>query len=179
LEKNVNGELVFEERQFLGYNKYSVIRRMSFAIFCFLAYYFSGHEKVANSIVGKMADIQNTGDLFFLMGILILVWSTVLIFILHIKTQLYKGFLIIDGLWTSRRVKIDLRNVRKVRIVKYSKYLLNRPVYNLHRQGKIRFFTQGNHAIELTDQDNLIYIIGSQHPNHLMEAIEGQITKAS
>ena len=110
---------VFEEKQYLGYNKYSVIRRMIFAIFCFLAYYFSGHERLTDSMVGKFTDIENTGDMFFLMGLLILIWSTILIFILHIKTQVFSGYMIIDGLWTSRRVKIDLSGIKKVRIIKY------------------------------------------------------------
>ena len=42
-------------------------------------------------------------------GIVIIVWSTILIFILHIKTQVYDKHIVIDGLWTSRLVKIDLR----------------------------------------------------------------------
>ena len=63
---------------------------------------------------GQMTDIENTGDLFFLMGIIILIWSTLLIFILHIKTQVFESSIIIDGLWTSRRVKIDLHSIEKV-----------------------------------------------------------------
>ena len=172
-------EAIFEEKQYLGYNKYSVIRRMSFAIFCFLAYYFSGHEEVAASVMGQLADIEHTGDLFFLMGILILVWSTFLIFVLHIKTQVFKGYMIIDGLWTSRRVKIDIGSLRSVRIVPYSKYLLNRPVYNLHRKGKIKFFTRGNDAVELTDKDGLIYIIGTQQPTHLKTSITDQLSQGA
>ena len=67
------------EKHYLGYNKYSAIRRMVFAVFCFLAYYFSEHERVTNSMVGQMTDLENTGDLFFLVGIAIVVWSTLLI----------------------------------------------------------------------------------------------------
>lgn len=168
--------LIFQEKQYLGYNKYSVIRRMTFAIFCFLAYYFSGHEKLTNSMVGQITDIENTGDMFFLMGILILVWSTLLILVLHIKTNVYKGYIIIDGLWTSRRVKIELGNVISVRHIPYSRYLLNRPVYNLHRKGKIRFFTGGNDAIELKDKDGLTYIIGTHQPSQLKDSILSQLT---
>jgi len=169
-------DVIFQEKQYLGYNKYSVIRRMTFAIFCFSAYYFAGNEKLTGSLVGQKIDMENTGDLFFLMGILILVWSCFLIFVLHIKTQLFKGYIIIDGLWTSRRVKIELGSITNVRYIPYSKYLLNRPVYNLHRRGKIRFFTRGNDAIELTDKDGLMYIIGTQQPTHLKESILNQIS---
>ncbi len=153
-----------------------MIRRMTFAIFCFLAYYFSGHERLTESIVGQRIDIQNTGDIFFLTGLMILVWSMFLIFVLHIKTQVYSGYIIIDGLWTSRRVKIDVGSIVSVRHIPYSKYLLNRPVYNLHRRGKIRFFTRGNDAIELTDKDGLIYIIGTQQATHLRESIQNQLS---
>ena len=169
-------EPIFVEKQYLGHNKYSIIRRTAFAIFCFLAYYFSGHEKLTQSMVGQMANIENTGDLFFLMGLFILVWSAILIFILHIKTQIYKGYIIIDGLWTSKRIKIELSSIASIRVTPYSKYLLNRPVYNLHRKGKIRFFTRGNHAIELTDKDGLIYIIGTQQPRLLLELINNQLS---
>lgn len=169
-------EAIFEEKQFLGFNKYSVIRRMVFAIFCFLAYYFSGHEKLASSVVGQITDIENNGDLFFLMGILILLWSTFLMFILHIKTTVYKGFIIIDGLWTARKVKIDLGSIASVKVVKYSRYLLNRPVYNLHRRGRIRFFTRGNDAVELTDREGLKYIIGTQQAVMLKEMITAQLS---
>jgi hypothetical protein len=95
---------------------------------------------------------------------------------LHIKTQVYKGYLIIDGLWTARRIKVDLSGIREVNQVKYSKYLLNRPVYNLHRKGKIRFFTRGNDAVELIDETGLKYIIGSQHAALLKESIHNQLT---
>ena len=130
-------EPLFEEKQYLGFNKYSLIRRMAFAIFCFVSYFFADHEEFSQSQLGQITDIKNTSELFFLMGILILLWSTVLIFILHIKTQVYKGYIIIDGLWTARRVKIDLSGIQAVAQTRYSKYLLNRPVYNLHRKGKI------------------------------------------
>ena len=168
--------LLFEEKQYLGFNKYSAIRRMAFAIFCFFTYYFADDQRFTESRLGQMADLGNTGDLFFLMGILILLWSTVLIFILHIKTQVFQGYMIIDGLWTSRRVKIDLSGITEVKLVKYSKYMFNRPVYNLHRKGKIRFYTRGNDAIELTDNTGLKYLIGSQQGVMLKEIIHNQLS---
>jgi hypothetical protein len=91
---------------------------------------------------------------------------------LHIHTKVINHSLILDGLWTSRKVKIDLNNIVEVKKVKYSKYLLNRPVYNLHFKNKIRFFTQGNDAIELTDKDGLKYRIGSQKADELKKILE-------
>ena len=71
-----------------------------------------------------------------------------------------------EGLITAK-VKIDLGSIVEIKKVKYSKYLLNRPVYNLHFKNKIRFFTQGNDALELTDKDGLKYRIGSQKSDEL------------
>ena len=67
-DKKMN-ENQFIEKQYLGLNKMSISRRMSLAIFCFIAYYWrENHDK--------------SGDLFFLMGMTILVISVILIFIL-------------------------------------------------------------------------------------------------
>jgi hypothetical protein len=68
-------------------------------------------------------------------------------------------------------VKIDLNSIVKAEKGKYSRYLFNNPVYNLHTKGTIRFFTAGKDAIHLTDRDGLIYVIGSQHVNELYRAI--------
>jgi len=96
-------------------------------------------------------------------------------FVLHLKTQVQDNSLIIDGFWTTRKIKIDLRNIKKAEIVQYSKILLNRPVYNLHMRGKVKFFTHGNLAVELTDNDGLIYRIGSQRFEELSSLINEKI----
>ncbi len=70
--------------------------------------------------------------------------------------------MILDGLWTTRLVKIDLNSIVKVERTKYSSYIINNPVYNLHTKGKIRFYAGGKEAISLTDRDGLEYIIGTQ-----------------
>ncbi|MEQ9063024.1 MAG: hypothetical protein RIE58_02540 [Vicingaceae bacterium] len=171
----MEANLLFEERQYLGLNKYSMIRRMAFAIFCFVSFYFADHDQFNQSRIGQITNIESNGNLFFLMGILILLWSTVLIFILHIKTRVYNGYVIIDGLWTSRKVKIDLDGILEVQVKPYSKYLLNRPVYNLHRKGRIRFYTRGTYAVELTDRSGLKYLIGSQQSLMLKEIIHNQL----
>lgn len=169
-------EVLFEERQYLGYNKFSIVRRTLIALFCFAVYFFSENEKLQNMVGGKVTNLEgNTAQMFFLMGIVILVISVLLIFVLHIKTVLYPTSLVLDGLWTARKVKIDLNAITTVRKIKYSKYLLNRPVYNLHRKGKIRFFTVGTDAVELTDRDGLLYIVGSQKANELLKSIQAQM----
>ena len=68
-------EIKFSEKQYLGLNKMSFFRRISLSVFCFIAYYLSeNHDK--------------SGELFFFLGISILVISALLVFILHFETKI-------------------------------------------------------------------------------------------
>ena len=155
-------EIKFLEKQYLGLNKMSFIRRIALSIFCFVAYYWSeNHDK--------------SGELFFSLGIAILVISALLVFVLHFKTKIINGSIILDGLWTSRKVKIDINSIRSCQKVSYSRFFLNRSVYNLHYKKSIRFFTRGTDAVELTDQDGLIYLIGSQKAEELDRVINEKL----
>lgn len=172
--------LLFEEKQYLGVNKYSVLSRIVLALFCFLAYYWSENPnpvEVSGIYIGSypVEDIPNSGQLFFIMGIVILLISALLIFVLHIHTVVTKTSVIVDGLWTSRKVKIDLKSIVSAEQVVYNKYFLNRPVYNLHHKGIINFYTAGNEAVELTDNEGLKYRIGSQKAEALLAAIRKQM----
>jgi len=156
-------ELEFLEKQYFGLNKMSLARRMSLAIFCFTAYYWQeNHEK--------------SGELYFFLGIAIMLISIILFFILHYTTQVINGSIILDGLWTSRKIKIDSASIVSAKQVKYSKYFLNRSVYNLHVKGTIRFYTRGVDAVELTDKDGLIYLIGSQKASELARVIQNKLS---
>lgn len=166
--------ILFEEKQYIGYNKWSILWRTVLAMFCFVLYYWSENPKpvdVAMVAIPSSPVDEDSGQLFFLMGIILMTLSLILIFVLHIHTKIIGNSLILDGLWTSRKVKIDLSNIVEVKKVKYSKYLLNRPVYNLHFKNKIRFFTQGNDALELTDRDGLKYRIGSQKSDEFFKIL--------
>jgi len=156
-------EFDFIEKQYLGLNKMSITRRMSLAIFCFAAYYWrENHEK--------------SGELYFFLGIAIMLISILLLFILHFKTQVKNGSIILDGLWTSRKIKIDTRSIVSAKKVQYSKYFLNRAVYNLHLKGTIRFYTRGTDAVELIDKDGLVYLIGSQKAGELTRVIQNKLS---
>ena len=156
-------EAEFLEKQYFGLNKMSLARRMSLALFCFTAYYWrENHEK--------------SGELYFFLGISIMIISIILFFILHFKTQVINGSIILDGLWTSRKIKIDTVSIVSVKKVQYSKYILNRSVYNLHLKGIIRFYTRGVDAVELTDKDGLIYLIGSQKAEELTRVIQNKLS---
>lgn len=155
-------ELLFEEKQYLGYNKLALLRNLVFVLFCFLAYYWTEEREL-------------NGNLFFVLGISILVLSIIFLFVKHLHTKVYTGSLELDGIWTTRKVKIPLINIVKVEKTNYSQYWLNNPVYNLHIKGVIRFYTMGKEAVRMVDKDGLEYLIGSQKSEELFRVIQSQI----
>ena len=74
----------FHEKQYLGYSKYSNLRRIILALFFFIAYYFS------------KPGLESTNLLFYL-GSGTLLLSGVLMYVLHLETTLSNGSLIFDG----------------------------------------------------------------------------------
>ena len=163
----MESEILYEESQYLGYNRLSFLRRMVLALFCFLSYYWS-----ENSV-----ESEGSGSLLFFLGVAIIFVSAILVFILHFRTCVANGSLILDGLWTARKVKIDLSSIKDVTKVKYSRFFFNRAVYNLHLKGAVHFYTRGNECIELTDKDGLKYLIGSQKPSELLRILKEQLNK--
>lgn len=159
--------VIYTESQHLGSNKYSLNRRLVLTIFCFLTYFYS--EQNPELGIGKAANY------LFIMGLFVLILSAGLMLVLFLKTEVKEGTLTLDGLWTSRKVKLDLRNIVSIEPVRYSKFFLNRPVYNLHRRGTIRFYCSGRKAVELTDKDELIYLIGTQKQDELVLALRKTI----
>ncbi len=161
----MSSKATFTEKQYLGrdYNRISI--RLVMILFCFTAYYIN-YERERN------------GDLFLVVGCSILIVSVIMLFMVHYRTTVKNQSVILDGLWTTRLVKIDLNSIVKVERTKYSSYIINNPVYNLHTKGKIRFYAGGKEAISLTDRDGLEYIIGTQCPVELEEAIRKEMVKA-
>lgn len=155
-------KVIFTEKQYLGREFIPLSIRLVLAIFCFAAYTFTA--------VG-----DSNGDLLAVVGFAILVISIVMGFLVHFKTRVENKSIILNGLWTSRLVKIDLNSIVKAEVAPYSKYLVNNPVYNLHSKGTIRFFAAGRDAVHLTDRDGLVYIIGSHHPNEFLRAIKAEM----
>lgn len=162
----MTGQSLFEEKQYIGFNRYSILRRLVLAIFCFVAYFYSEERELK-------------GDLFFFLGIAILVISILALFVLHLHTRVFPDHIILDGLWTTRKVKIALDKIVKAETAEYSKYFLNNPVYNLHIKGTIRFYTGGKHAINLTDSDGLVYRIGTQKPEEFLRVIQPLLKKSA
>jgi hypothetical protein len=156
---------LFEELQYLGFNKSSFIVRTILALFCFSFYYWSDYKGLN---VGS-------GNLFFIIGISIIAISLILIYVKHFKTSIRNGSILLERLWTTRTVKIELSSIKSVTKEKYSRFLFNKSVFNLHSKGAIRFYTRGNDFAKLTDKDGLIYYIGSQRANELVQLIEKQL----
>ncbi|HEX8020658.1 hypothetical protein [Mucilaginibacter sp.] len=155
---------VFTEKQYLGREFIPLTIRLVLAMFCFAAYFFTDER-------------ERNGDLLVVVGFSIIIISIILGFLLHFRTRVENKSVMLDGLWTTKLVKIDLNSIIKVEKGTYSRYLFNNPVYNLHTKGTIRFFTSGNEAIHLTDRDGLLYIIGSKHPNEFLRAIREEMKK--
>ena len=154
----------FHEKQYLGRDYNFISIRMVMAIFCFIAYYWTENR-------------ERNGDLLLLVGCGILFISVLMLFLLHYRTIVNNKAVILDGLWTTRLVKINLNSIVKVEKGNYSTYFLNNPVYNLHRNGTIRFYAGGKDAIKLTDRDGLTYIIGTQKITELYNAIQAELKR--
>ncbi len=158
-------EASFSEKQYLGrdYNRISI--RAVMILFCIAAYYITeGRER--------------NGDLFLLVGAGIFIVSVIMLFMVHFRTTVKNKSIILNGLWTTKLVKIDLNSIVQVKRHPYSSFIINNPVYNLHQKGKIRFYASGKEAIYLTDRDGLVYIIGTQHPEELEAAILNEMKRS-
>ncbi|MDN3584288.1 hypothetical protein [Mucilaginibacter flavus] len=158
-EKNV-----FVEKQYLGREFIPITIRLVLAMFCFAAYFFTDES-------------EHNGNLLVLVGFAIIIISIIMGFLLHFSTRVENKSIRLAGLWTTRIVKIDLNGIVKAEKGSYSRYWFNNPVYNLHTKGTIRFYAAGNDAIHLTDRDGMVYIIGSQHANEFLRAIQDEMKK--
>jgi len=142
---------LFVEKQYLGRDYGRISIRMVMALFCFAAYYITERR-------------EQNADLFLVVGCAILIVSIIMMFLLHYRTTVTEKAIILDGLWTTARVTIELNTITNVERTNYSSFIINNPVYNLHKKGTIRFYAGGKDAIKLTDRDGLNYIIGTHCP---------------
>ncbi|MBM3401333.1 MAG: hypothetical protein FJY21_03295 [Bacteroidetes bacterium] len=154
----------FLEKQYLGRDYGRISIRMVLALFCFGAYYLSGSQG------------QNA-ELFLVVGFGILIGSVIMMFVLHYKTTVYNKSIIINGIWTTKMVKIDLNSIVKVEAVPYSSFMINNPVYNLHQKGTVHFYAGGKDAVRLTDRDGLRYIIGTHRQTELELSIKAEMKR--
>jgi hypothetical protein len=160
----MNHRYAFLEKQYIGRDYIRICIRLVLAAFCFAAYVYE-------------RDRDRTQDLFLVVGFGIIGISILLLFLIHYKTIIDNKSIILDGLWTAKKVKIDLNSIVSVRKDRYNNFLFNNPVYNLHRKGSIRFYSSGKDAIVLTDRDGLEYFIGTQRPNEMYLVIQAEMQK--
>lgn len=173
---------IFEEKQYMGHNRLSIIWRTVITLFCFVGYYWSENPKPVQVAIFKIGeypvtDIPNSGKIFFVLGILIVALSAVLTYVLHTHIRVYSDYIMIDGFWTARKVKINLHTINHIRKSRYKKHIFRRAVYNLHSKGVIRFFTSGNEFVELKDNSGFTYRIGTQKATELYNVLKKQLSQ--
>ena len=151
--------VLFEERQYLGTNKSNLSLRIFLALLCFAVGYYTDVPEV-------------NGDLLFLLGIVILVISVIMLFVTHIHTQIFSNYILLEGFLGKRKIKIPVETLTNIEKTAYSKYIINNPVYNLHRSGVIKFYTGGRDAIKLTDRDGFQYLIGTHKPEEFLRVVQ-------
>lgn len=171
---------IFEEKQYMGHNRLSIIWRTIIALFCFVGYYWSENPKPVQVSIFHIGhypalDIPHSGKIFFLLGILVLILSSILTYVLHTHIKVFSDYIVIDGFWTARRVKINLNAITHIRKSRYKKHIFRRAVYNLHSKGVIRFFTSGNEFVEIKDDSGFTYRIGSQKAAELYQVLKKQL----
>lgn len=164
----------------MGHNRLSIVVRTILTLFCFLGYYWSENPKpvqVSFFRIGSypIQEFSNSGLIFFIIGVSILIFSAALTFIYHIKTKVYEGYVILDGFWTSRKVRIDLKTITSIRKSRYKKNVMRRAVYNLHDSGMIKFYSSGEDFVELIDNAGFTYRIGSQKIQDLFRVLKSQM----
>ena len=157
--------VLYEEKQFLGLNKYSIYRRGLLIAFCLLIFFSSEYTQ-------RISVKEHTEDFLLILAIVLVAFSILLLFVLHLHTTVYSNSIELRGFWTARLVKIPMENIEEMEKMNYSRFFFNRPVYNLHTNSTIKFFTRGNNAVKLTDRDGTAYIIGTQKPDELIAALK-------
>ena len=155
-------DLVFKEKQFLGRNLHMLFIRIILAVFCFTAYFWSKNR-------------EQSGNLFLVVGVVIIVLSIILTFLTHFKTRVYTGSIELEQFWMFRKIKIPIKNLASIEIIPYDRFYINNPVFNLHLRGRVHFYTNGELAVKLTDKDGLVYIIGSKESEQLKNSIQKQM----
>jgi len=158
----MDGRYTYIEKQYIGRDYIRISIRLIMAAFCFAVYVYE-------------RDRDNTVDLFLVVGFGIIAVSIVLLFLVQYKTVIENKKVIIDGLWTTKKVIIDLNQITQIKKTTYSRFFFNNPVYNLHKNGTVRFFSSGRDAIVLTDRDGLEYYIGTQRPNEMYLVLQNEM----
>ncbi len=153
----MNTNLPFTEKHYLGRNSYGLSRRLVMIIFCFIAHFYSEENH------------QSTG-LFLLVGWVTIAISVVLLFIPLYTITLEKGEIQLKTM-RNKMVRIPLTMIRQMESVKYSRYHLNNPVFNVLDNGEHKFYAEGSTALLLQLEGGNTYRIGVKDPERLLREI--------
>lgn len=167
-------KLIFEEQQYHGLNKHSMIRRLLLSVFCFVAYYWSENPKpvdVAMIHIGEYPGDVKYGELFFVLGLALVALSVILLFIPHMKIKVDGHIIRIKGKLVGRVVEIPVHSITAVRKVSVRPTIFARPVFNLKIKGKTRFYTWGNEFVEVRSNTGEVYRIGTQKAGELVQIL--------
>ena len=157
----MNNHLLFEEKQFLGFNSYSIARRMVLAIFCLVTFYYSENR-------------MENADVLFLIGILILVLSILLLFVKYIHILVDEQEIQLKGMWKKQAIRVALSDIAGLEKSLYSKYHMNQPAFNVHVEEEIRFYTSGRDAVKIKLKNGSLLVIGTWRADELFRALKVQ-----
>lgn len=169
----------FDEQQYHGLNKHSLVRRILLSVFCFVAYYWSENPKpveVGNIHIGEYPGDVRYGELFFILGLSILALSLIMLFVPHMKTMVTDSEIVLQGKFPPRIVRIPFSSVSSVRKVHIRPSIFNRPVFNLYTRGRIRFYTSGSDMIEISAKDGKVFRVGTQKPSELHQLLKTRLS---
>lgn len=160
----MNDKILFEEKQHIGFNRMTMTRNLVLVLFCFVAYYWTENREL-------------NGNVFFYLGCAILLFHILSLFVTHIRIWVTVEMIQLKGVGVARNVVIPLNKIRSVEKQKYSQYLINNPVFNLHREGVLKFYSTGNDAVKISMEDGMTYLIGTQRADELYRLLNEQINK--
>jgi len=172
----VNKYLLYEEKQYIGQNRLGQLLRLSFAMLCFLAYYWSENPKPIKIIIIKIGSypiqhIPHSGTIFFWLGCFILLLSVVLNFIYHFHLQIFPDKVLIKGQLTSREVEIPIKEIKQIKIKNIRYPFLRNIRFNLRIKNKRHFYTSGDKLVEIELLSGEKYAIGTSNARWIKNII--------
>lgn len=155
---------IFSEVQHLGHNRYGILRRSVVMLFCFVFYYVSSSE-------------SKTAEIFFYLGIAMLVLNMLALSVAHLRTEISGTKISLRGALSFRKAEFDLEGLRSAESKPFSRFLLNRPIFNLHRRGAHHFFTHGHWCVKFETRHGEVVKLGTQRPAELLKVLQGFLAK--
>jgi hypothetical protein len=170
------------ERQFLGQNKLYIIIRLMLMLFCFIGYYWSENPKPVYTQIGNIRigsypakDLPNSGELFFILGIFLLLLSLLLMFIPHITISSENKVLRISRFANKNHYLISFSDITHARVIHLRNHLFLRPSFSMHPVESTRFFTAENTAIELQTSSKTRILLATQRPGELLALLREKV----